>query len=235
MDKIIYQVEDDIDFYAELQKETAKDTCCDTCMITNEPLGQHFVKLACGHTFNYVSIYNDAVQLRRMSHMGLRDLKFYEIQCPYCRGRTGNILPFVSELKLPRRHGINWVDVKKLDLQKGMSVSCLSYLPEGQCDWMDGDNKCTANHVIKNAKSNVQYCFRHHERYVENLKSEERRRRRLERANIKIQQHTSVVATALPHTTPTCIAILKSGKRVGEQCGNIAKVNGMFCLRHNHQ
>lgn len=209
-------------------------------MITNEPLEPHFMKLKCGHSFNYTPLYKDAIQLKRMSHMGLQALKFYEIQCPYCRIRRDTILPFISELKLSKKHGINWIDVKKLDPIKGVPVSCLSYLPDGQCEWVEGDNVCRAKHVINNAKTNVKYCLRHHDDHTACLRREERKKKRMSKMNVHVQKNIKMAPVAgtpasLPNIIPKCIAVLKSGKRVGEQCGNIAKIGGMFCLRHAHQ
>ena len=75
-----YIIEGNIDFYEELYKsigqETKKEELKESieqsnktgeddqeepflCLISNMPLTENFVKMNCGHKFNYIHLYND--------------------------------------------------------------------------------------------------------------------------------------------------------------------------------
>lgn len=59
-----YNIENNIDFYKELYGSLNEDTLVEDesiqlCLITNLPLDDRFVKLKCGHKFNYEPLYKD--------------------------------------------------------------------------------------------------------------------------------------------------------------------------------
>ena len=58
-----YKVEGDIDFFSELYKSLDQDENNNDddnkCLITNETLTDRFVKLNCGHSFNYLPLLYD--------------------------------------------------------------------------------------------------------------------------------------------------------------------------------
>jgi hypothetical protein len=63
-----YSVEDNLDFYAELYKsldESGENKIVNNnendniCLITNSLLTENYVKLACGHRFNYIPLFKD--------------------------------------------------------------------------------------------------------------------------------------------------------------------------------
>ena len=53
-----YIIEDDIDFYKELNI-SSKNDFSDTCLISNEPLTKNSITLPCNHTFNYLPLYKE--------------------------------------------------------------------------------------------------------------------------------------------------------------------------------
>ena len=73
-----YIVEDDFDFYGELQEKTCEDTDLAVCMISHEPLTYNSVTLSCKHSFNYLPLYNE---------LCLHNNKIF-LLCPYCRKKV---------------------------------------------------------------------------------------------------------------------------------------------------
>lgn len=114
-----YKLEGDIDFYAELYKsldnenennEVINDTNKDVCLITNEKLMDKYVKLECGHTFNYVPLYKDIFNHKtKFNYMEstANRLQMDELRCPYCRFKQKGLLPYYEELELQKVYGVN--------------------------------------------------------------------------------------------------------------------------------
>jgi hypothetical protein len=110
-----YKIEGNIDFYAELYKslDNEEDKIMDDsnlCLITNQPLVDKYVKLNCGHKFNYIPLYNDFVNHKSKfnyleGNSGL--LKGNENRCPYCRNKQNELLPYYEDLGLTKVPGVN--------------------------------------------------------------------------------------------------------------------------------
>jgi hypothetical protein len=115
-----YNIEGGIDFFSELYKsldieendqKTEEDN--NVCLITNQPLQDKFVKLECGHKFNYIPILNDIKNHKqKFNHMegGNTKLKSNEIRCPYCRNKQSGVLPYYEELEIKKINGVNFYD-----------------------------------------------------------------------------------------------------------------------------
>jgi hypothetical protein len=117
MDK--YNIEGDIDFFAELHKslqfeDTEENIEYDNiCLITNQPLIDRYVSLNCGHKFNYIPLYNDLVNHRlkfNCMESSSRKLNTNELRCPYCRKKQQGLLPYYEELGLKKVNGVNFYD-----------------------------------------------------------------------------------------------------------------------------
>jgi hypothetical protein len=111
-----YNIEGDIDFYSELYKSLDVPCCntdADLCLITSQPLTEHYVTLECGHKFNYVPLFND-IKNHKQKFNGMEStathLTHNEIRCPYCRNKTTILLPYYDDIGLPKLHGINCID-----------------------------------------------------------------------------------------------------------------------------
>ena len=66
------------------------------CLITNNKLTENFVKLCCGHKFNYEAIFNEVKKQKiKYNHLEVTRLKRNEIKCPYCRTIQTGLLPYV--------------------------------------------------------------------------------------------------------------------------------------------
>lgn len=103
-----YTVEDDINFFDELKSslkgsESAKELKElkeSLCLISNSALSEHHMTLKCGHSFNYLPLYNEVkCQKTQKNHMEVTRLLWNEIKCPYCRKIHQGNLPFHESLK----------------------------------------------------------------------------------------------------------------------------------------
>ena len=109
-----YKVEGDIDFFLELYKsldqEENNNDDDNKCLITNETLTDRFVKLVCGHSFNYLPLLYD-IKNHKEKFNNLEGshtkLKQDEIRCPYCRKRQSDLLPFYEDLYPHKINGVN--------------------------------------------------------------------------------------------------------------------------------
>jgi hypothetical protein len=131
-----YIIEDNIDFYSELYKSLDKEEenqeNKNICLITNQPLTEKFVKMDCGHTFNYIplfyDIYNHKKKFNSMEASG-GHLKNNEIRCPYCRNKQNGVLPYYEELELEKVNGVNIVCETKPTKENEYYTKC-EYLTE---------------------------------------------------------------------------------------------------------
>jgi hypothetical protein len=113
-----YNIEGGIDFYSELYKsldieENINKIEADDniCLISNQPLTDNYIKMNCGHKFNYKAIYKDLVNHKsKFNSLETTSgrLNNNEIRCPYCRAKQTDILPYYEELGLPQISGINF-------------------------------------------------------------------------------------------------------------------------------
>ena len=168
-----YKTEDNIDFFNELYKslDEKEDTLKteaddDKCLITNQQLTDKFVKLNCGHKFNYIPLFND-VKNHKIKFNSLEGngsvLKENEIRCPYCRKKQSSVLPYYEELLLEKINGVNHYDASN------SNVGC--FLSQNGCQftykykYSDGTTKdygCPLNHIY-NSEDGKQYCYHHHD------------------------------------------------------------------------
>jgi hypothetical protein len=146
-----YQIEGDINFYDELYKsidekdETNNDN---VCLITGNALTDNFVKMVCGHTFNYLPLYYDVVNHKKKYNNMERSLvRSTEIRCPYCRTVQKQLLPYYENLGLEKVHGVNYYD-------ESYAISASSYSGGwhiGNCcyEYKDASNNVVSNCVNK--------------------------------------------------------------------------------------
>jgi len=116
-----YNIEGGIDFFSELYKSLDdEENNCKTeednnlCLITNQSLTDKFVKMECGHKFNYLPLFNDLVNhKKKFNNMESTSthLKLNEIRCPYCRKKSTGLLPYYEEFGLAKITGVNYIDI----------------------------------------------------------------------------------------------------------------------------
>ena len=104
MSKGNYVVEEEFDFWGELNKEDEKEFVLDDthCLLSKEPLGPNHVVLPCGHKFNYVPLCKEIASLKYPNRAYSRTINLMKEQicCPYCRTIFDKLLPKIPLYKL---------------------------------------------------------------------------------------------------------------------------------------
>ena len=177
----------------------------DVCLITNEKLEKHHVKLKCGHRFNYIALLNDVKNQKQrwfnkhyLQGSGY-DIKLGigQIKCPFCRNIQNNLLPYIPELYDTKLNGVNYP----------LRYCMFKY----KCNYVSKSGKNKGKECGKNCNSEM--CNKH-KKIVEKQKEKQK-----EKQDNKDEKQL-------------CTAILKSGPNKGKMCGCIVK-SGLFCGKHN--
>ena len=264
-----YKIEGGIDFYAELNKPITgiADTCADgkedddtnKCLITRMPLLADSVQLDCGHSFNYLPLFNDLVQQVKPSINGWS--RVGRIGCPFCRRFQQTILPFNPAYKLVV--GVNLYPLKlcssppSVMLCRHEEPCCLNTYAMCPCVHITTDN----TYKLDNG---MHYCEGHVRIGVSIVKQEAVRQAFLTRkaqmdliladkkAKMEKKKKKKVVSdgtttgaittgtttgtTIEGTTTMGCIRLLKSGPNKGHMCGcqKVDKETGV-CSRHKEK
>ena len=195
---INYNIESKIDFYNELYKslDDVHDESDENqvCLITDQPLKEYFVKLDCGHSFNYIPLYNDIVAHKtKFNNMesSIKVLSSNQIRCPYCRNIQNNLLPYHEEEGVKKMYGVNSLDKDSDDYYSIYGTYCcqkcefLTDNPSFNSEMEESavNNKyitCNSYPVCKiyNTKygDNKYYCYVHRklikEKYILKVKEE---------------------------------------------------------------
>ena len=82
-----YKIDEDFDFYSELNKKETDEEDNKKWMISHKPLTYNSVTLSCGHTYNYLPLYNE---YNTKHTSGINNLK-----CPYCRTINDKLMPYI--------------------------------------------------------------------------------------------------------------------------------------------
>ena len=127
--KTKYIIEGNLDFFSELYKsldeeENPNKTELDNnlCLISKLPLTANFVKLVCGHQFNYIPLYNDIVNHKlRFNNMEANQghLRSNQIRCPYCRKIQNSLLPYYDNIPgVKKLENVNYINPDSETKQK---------------------------------------------------------------------------------------------------------------------
>ena len=79
----------------------------DICLISNNKLENNYIKLDCGHCFNYIPLYNEVVYQKTKKILDNKYLKLNEIKCPYCRSKTNKLLPYYKYYNIKYIRGVH--------------------------------------------------------------------------------------------------------------------------------
>jgi len=90
-------IEDNINFYEQLNNLVSDDEEENVCLLTNIPLDENKITLPCNHSFNFFPLYKEVVNQKTGSFVGLEidRLLFNQIKCPYCRQKVNKLLPHI--------------------------------------------------------------------------------------------------------------------------------------------
>jgi hypothetical protein len=208
-----YNIEGNVNFFAELEKYMDEsEECLNVCQITGLPLTDKYVKMRCGHVFNYESIYTEICKQKFEFHsytldsLSQGDLKMfresglqYFIKCPYCRSIQTELLPYYEELGLMKKYGVNTSDIayKVVDNMSYMnnttsqSYKCYGYtFTKGICcaTTVNVSEKlvpCYNSWVSEIPGLNKMFCPRHIRAYAKEYKIEERKKQIQTRLELK--------------------------------------------------
>lgn len=113
----------------------------DFCLISRMQLKEDYVKLECGHKFNYGDLLNEIMNQRKKNHLEVQKLKKTQIKCPYCRNIQDKLLPYNEKYK----------NIKNINWSGKTNKSCLAVIKSGK---RKGEFcGCNANYG--------EYCGRH--------------------------------------------------------------------------
>jgi len=193
-----YNIEGNIDFFAELYKSLDEEdnkhkieSDNNLCLITNQILIDKFVELICGHKFNYIPLYNDIYNhKKKFNNMeGNGSLKMNEIRCPYCRKKQLSVLPYYEDLISVKTNGVNFYD--DTQSQNNICTSVKTVYSVGKCEFIMpiptlqspninnnytssyvGSSSCSINYVTKLDCDNKSYCWTHNRIMIKKFEKE---------------------------------------------------------------
>ena len=88
-------IEDNINFFNEIAdfKNSIHDneTTESKCLISGNKLEKNFINLECNHAFNYIPILKSIYNQKKNYNSNCKQLKVFELQCPYCRNIQNKI------------------------------------------------------------------------------------------------------------------------------------------------
>ncbi len=139
------------------------------CLITNEKLDRNYIKLDCGHKFNYVPIFNEVVYQKKKKILDNNYLKLNEIKCPYCRKITKELLPYYKYYNVEKVRGVNFpekftqrtnicsfINSKNVQCKKNACITnfgifCNDHIKYNKCEEIKIDN--IDKNIYKNYKN----------------------------------------------------------------------------------
>ena len=223
-------LEGGINFYDELNNIDTDDEDEKSCLLTNMPLDKNSIKLPCSHEFNFLPLYNEVFHQKvksSTSHLNTDKLAFNQIKCPYCRQKFDFLLPHIRLNKdMIFYAGVNTPEALSMDYHT--------------CEYMFKNGKRANEYCSKTAYYGVAGCY-----CTTHQISMEKKGSSKKQTNIVIDlshytNHETTVSTlsnvnaVLSNKTKVyCMAVLKTGKRLGQDCGSkTCTESTQFCKRH---
>ena len=112
------------EFYSELYREDSNETfpaeSTDHCLITHEPLTDHYQTLTCGHKFNYVPLYKYIYNYKYTYGIYAPKFRVDAYKCPYCRCIQTELIPYIPIGDIIETLGVN---VEELYTKR--SITCM--------------------------------------------------------------------------------------------------------------
>ena len=188
-----YIIEGNIDFFQELYKsldteeqDENKDKSTgdnefainsNVCLITNQILENNYVKMNCGHKFNYVPLYKYLINYKQKFNLmenTKQKLDINEIRCPYCRHKQSELLPYYEDMKgIKKINGINNLFIKP-DLNiKNPSCCYKTYWNNTQSVLCGRIFTCQLPDKYK-GKDDGYYCSTHIRKTIQKIDKEEK-------------------------------------------------------------
>ena len=123
MNKNKYIISDDIDFYSEISNlentnNNNNNNNNNVCLLTGEPLVKNNIIFECGHSFNYIPLFNEILVQKKYNIYNTEKLDTYNIKCPYCRVVYNYILPYIPSIFKEKKYGVNHPEKYTMKLYK---------------------------------------------------------------------------------------------------------------------
>ena len=145
-----YVIEDNFDFWKELEDDSNITNDDNICMLTKTPLTNNYITLLCDHKFNYNCLVDEifASKYNYNRYDSQRRLLKNEIRCPYCRSVNTGLLPVI----------------KNQQTIKGVT-SKNKHIPHRTCNYVIKRGKrkgeiCNSIHAYDD--DNGTFCEKHH-------------------------------------------------------------------------
>jgi hypothetical protein len=147
----MYNIEDSISFFDELEKEVVPTTDEKICCISHLPLEEDFVTLECGHTYNYVYLFHELYNKRFNTYFSaLPKNLVIRLRCPYCRTTQKTVIPYSEKRKFGKIYGIN-------------DLNCEDYKNVWKCKYVKKSKVvCNCNYVLPLKETGIYYCEKHY-------------------------------------------------------------------------
>ena len=249
-----YYLEDELNFFDELKKLVNDDTNKENkivdeiydnvCCITNLPLEKYFVKLECGHLFNYVPLYKEIFNQKlvyknyniyKETHANNINIKHCDnyIKCPYCRNIQTKLLLYHSELGVEKIYGINSTNIAYL-YKNDDKYFCNKVIG---LNMEIKDFICCKNANYYCFQYKKIYCYHHYKVALKTIKLNSiqlkkditEMKKRIKQKFSKLKKEKKKMTVKIEELG--CKEILKTGLNKGKQCScKVYKDN--FCKRH---
>lgn len=204
----MYELEDNIDFYAELMKD---DNATDLdeqlnnetlCLLTQQPLDKTALTLPCKHSFNYLPLFNEVKIQKNPKKNNPHYLDAFDtnkpyshgMNCPYCRTKHSFILP--QCYKIPNtKSNVALVNKKTT-----------SHIPfDVYCEYNDNAEYCDDVYVTNVGK----YCKHHYEIVVKEKKKAEREALKKQQNSVNANASSINLSPAKPKKVEQCISLIE--------------------------
>ena len=242
-----YKIDGDLNFNSELlnslnQSEPDND---EMCLISSEKLVEPFVKLECGHSFNYLPIYKDIINHKRLFNnmeVSGSSVKKGQIRCPYCRNIQNSLLPFIEKEGVEKIHGINYFDENYQKYNYSFKGNCCyssinPYFNELSEENLDNPKYifCSMINVTKLKENGNDYCGLHKLKVYKQILNENKKKlKQIEKENkMKLKQQQKEEKEKLKNMVhELCNVVLKTGPNKGLPCCKKVFENSK-CKRHS--
>lgn len=186
------------------------------CLISGTLLSPSFVKLKCGHKFNYKYIYNEIRNQKKYNYLETQKLKKNQIKCPYCRTIQNGLIQHYAPYR--KISGVNWPPS-----QQFKPNSC-------HYTFLSGKRK---GEMCGKACMN-KFCSTH-EKIIEkrSLKESKKQKHKLMKEFQNSPQANIIIDLVNQEYNTTCAYVFRRGKNKGKRCKCKKKFNhSTHCKSH---
>ena len=107
------------------------------------------IKLLCGHSFNYLPLFNDVFKQKRIvNHREIVRIPYKCIKCPYCRSINNGLLPYKEDIIKEKIDGVNYPEKYSLKPNQCLYVFKSGMKKGTQCISKCSDKFCNQHKTI---------------------------------------------------------------------------------------